>query len=108
MIIHDNHFEMRIVGWKKGAQKVSATNTIRSYIDLELSDAKSVVDRSLGGEQIGFILDTSEKAMQFSDDMDSTGFVTEVSELHSRQVLKMTSIRFGENGLALDSTEHTQ
>ncbi|MGN6827208.1 YrhB domain-containing protein [Paucibacter sp. M5-1] len=83
--------EVVLSGWKIGASKVSATQTIRSATSLGLSEAKQTVDACLNGHAVPIGTASVDGARALVSTLASLGFIAEIS-YGERQVFCMPDI----------------
>jgi ribosomal protein L7/L12 len=87
MIVHDEMHEVRLTGWRKGAQKVSATNVIRAHTEMGLVQAKDIIDRCLDGQATIISFDSAEPAICLAEEMDELGFIAKVFKSETGKVV---------------------
>jgi len=78
MIVHEEMHEVRLTGWRTGAQKIAGTKMIRAHTNMGLADAKATIDRCLDAQTTVFTFGSLEPAIAFATDMDELGFVVDV------------------------------
>ena len=62
--------QVRVTGWRVGAQTVSAIQAIRDALRLGLADAKGLVERVLAGAPIVVNVDNAESARELVSALD--------------------------------------
>lgn len=68
--------EVELLGWKAGANAVAAIQGIRRHCPVGLAEAKSIVDRCLGGERCVLKTAEIEQAKLLVATLDSAGFAS--------------------------------
>lgn len=66
--------QVRVIGWRVGAQTVSAIQAIREFSQLGLADAKGLVDRVLAGVPIVLEANNAESAQALVAALDRLKF----------------------------------
>jgi large subunit ribosomal protein L7/L12 len=69
--------QVRVTGWRVGAQTVSAIQAIRDASRLGLADAKGLVERVLAGAPIVVNVDNAESARELVSALDRLRFVAQ-------------------------------
>ena len=69
--------QVRVTGWRAGAQTVSAIQAIREASQLGLADAKGLVDLVLAGAPIVVDVDNPESAQDLVSALDRLRFDAE-------------------------------
>lgn len=70
--------EVELLGWNEGANAVAAIQGIRRHCPVGLAEAKSVIDRCLGGERCVLKTPDVEQAKLMVTTLDSAGFASRV------------------------------
>lgn len=68
--------EVELSGWKEGANAVAAIQGIRRHCPVGLAEAKSIIDRCLGGERCILKTPDIEQAKLVVTTLDSAGFTS--------------------------------
>ena len=66
--------QVRVTGWRVGAQTVSAIQAIREASQLGLADAKGLVERVLAGAPIVLNVNNAESAQELASALDRLKF----------------------------------
>jgi ribosomal protein L7/L12 len=66
--------QVRVTGWRVGAQTVSAIQAIREASQLGLADAKRLVERVLAGAPVVFNVNNAESAQELVSALDQLKF----------------------------------
>ena len=70
--------EVELLGWKEGANAVAAIQGIRRHCPVGLAEAKSIIDRCLGGERCVLKTPDIEHARLVVATLDCAGFASRV------------------------------
>jgi hypothetical protein len=68
--------EVELLGWREGANAVAAIQGIRRHCPVGLAEAKSIIDRCLGGERCVLKTPDIEHAKLMVATLDSAGFAS--------------------------------
>jgi hypothetical protein len=68
--------EVELLGWKEGANAVAAIEGIRRHCPVGLAEAKSIIERCLGGERCVLKTPDVERAKSMVTMLDSAGFAS--------------------------------
>lgn len=68
--------EVQLLGWKEGANAVAAIQGIRRHCSVGLAEAKSIIERCLGGERCVLKTPDIEQARLMVATLDAAGFAS--------------------------------